>query len=373
MLYIGLMSGTSLDGIDAVLTDIDEQGKPIILGSHYLAFSESQKTPLNTLCCAEQFSAQLLMQQDKLLARLYADCCLQLLAKYDMSPAQIQAIGCHGQTIRHQPGPDGFSWQIGDGHLLSELTGITVINDFRRRDIAAGGEGAPLVPAFHQHVFVDPHNPRQVLNLGGIANITVLFQDESDSFGFDLGPANALCDAWVKQKWGFNYDRGGELARTGQVQLALLKQWLNLDYFHTPPPKSTGRELFNLETLLRLTPEMADNSDADILTTLVEFTACSIAQGLKHWGHSDGELFLCGGGAHNTYLIERIQHHLPELKIGKTDTLGIPVDIVEACAFAWLAYRTNNGLSGNLSAATGAKGARVLGAIHPAGEAINQK
>jgi len=366
VLYIGLMSGTSLDGIDAVLTDIDSNGKPTILGSHYLSFTESQRNVLNTLCSADEFSAQLLMQQDQDLARLYASCCLKLLEKYNLGADQIHAIGCHGQTIRHQPGPDGFSWQIGDGHLLAELTGITVINDFRRRDIAAGGEGAPLVPAFHQHVFVDPHNPRQVLNLGGIANITVLFQDASDSFGFDLGPANRLCDAWVKQNWGLDYDRGGVLARSGKVIPALLQQWLGMDFFKQPPPKSTGRELFNLATLQALTPEMTTEVSQDVLATLVEFTASSIAQGIQNWGHSDGELFLCGGGAHNTYLVERIQHHLPELKIGKTDTLGIPVDIVEACAFAWLAFRTMNGLSGNLCAATGAAGPRVLGAIHPA-------
>lgn len=366
MLYIGIMSGTSLDGIDAALVEIDQAGKPQLLANHYQTYDKALQKKLFELNQAESTQLEELARLDQRLGQLYAQCCLQLLEKYQYKASDIHAIGCHGQTIRHKPRPNAFSMQIGDANQIAELTGITTVADFRRRDIAAGGEGAPLVPAFHQHVFLDYHNPRQILNLGGIANITVLSQNPDDTFGFDLGPANALMNEWVEKHWQLSYDQGGEIARTGKIRPELLARWLDIDYFKQAPPKSTGRELFNLAELQQLSPEIKDIKHQDVLATLVELTAVSISQGIERWGYTDGELFLCGGGAHNIYLVERIQHHLLNIRIGRTDDLGIPVDMVEACAFAWLAYRTMNGQPGNLANTTGAKGSRVLGAIYPA-------
>jgi anhydro-N-acetylmuramic acid kinase len=366
VLYIGLMSGTSLDGIDAALVEIDQQGRTQLLANYYQTYQSPLQKEIFELSQVPEVKLEDLASLDQRLAKLYAQCCLNLLEKYDYKAADITAIGCHGQTIRHKPRPNAFSIQIGDANLVAELTGITTIADFRRRDIAAGGEGAPLVPAFHQNIFLDYHNPRQILNLGGIANVTVLSQDPASTFGFDIGPANALSNEWVDKHWQINYDEGGVLARSGTIQSSLLEKWLAIDYFNQPPPKSTGRELFNLQQMKQLTPEMDEFRKEDVLATLVELTAISIGRGIENWGYTDGELFLCGGGAHNIYLVERIQHHLLTVRIGRTDDLGIPVDMVEACAFAWLAYRTLNGMAGNLANTTGAKGPRVLGAIYPA-------
>ena len=366
MLYIGLMSGTSLDGIDAALVKINEKGELSILDSHYQPYANNLQQSLFKLSQAHRVELEQLITLDQTLGRLYAEACLTLLNKSEYSASDIQAIGCHGQTMRHKPRPDAFSMQIGDANIIAELTGITTIADFRRRDIAAGGEGAPLVPAFHQDVFFDAHNPRQILNLGGIANITVLSQNPDNTFGFDLGPANALSNEWVEKHWQMSYDKGGIIARSGTVLQPLLDQWMMIDYFDKAPPKSTGRELFNLRQLEKLTPEINDLNKEDILATLIELTAVSVSQGIEKWGYTNGELFLCGGGAHNIYLIERIQHYLLNIRIAHTDELGIPVDMVEACAFAWLAYRTINRLTGNLPNTTGAKGPRVLGAIYPA-------
>ena len=366
MLYIGLMSGTSLDGIDAALVEIDPQGLPHLLESHYQPYDKSLQTSLFQLSQADAVKLEHVAILDRQLGQLYAACCLTLLAKSEYQACDIQAIGCHGQTIRHKPRPDAFSMQIGDANIVAELTGITTVADFRRRDIAAGGEGAPLVPAFHQHAFFDYHNTRQVLNLGGIANVTVLSQDPENTFGFDLGPANALSNEWVEKHWQLSFDEGGELARSGEIQPDLINKWLAIEYFDKPPPKSTGRELFNLTQFEQHTPEMNSLKKEDVLASLIELTAISVSRGLEQWGYTDGELFLCGGGAHNIYLVERIQHHLLNIRLGRTDDLGIPADMVEACAFAWLAYRTMSGLAGNLSNTTGAKGPRVLGAIYPA-------
>ena len=366
MLYIGLMSGTSLDGIDAALVEIDANGMPSLVASHYLPYDKSLQARIFTLSQSADIPLEDLIALDKDLGRLYATCCLTLLEKQNLTANDIQAIGNHGQTIRHRPRPNAFSLQIGDANIIAELTGITTIADFRRRDIAAGGEGAPLVPAFHQAVFQNAFSQRQVLNLGGIANITVLAQDPANTFGFDLGPANALSNEWVTKHWQLDFDKNGAIARTGTIQAALLEKWLALEYFSKQPPKSTGRELFNLAHFEYISPEINQANKADVLASLIELTAISIARGIKQWGYDSGELYLCGGGAHNGYLVDRIKHHLPALKLGRTDDLGIPADMVEACAFAWLAYRTMARLPGNLAHATGAIGPRVLGSIFSA-------
>lgn len=366
MLYIGLMSGTSLDGIDAALVDIDPMGYPRLINQHYHPYSEALQSFLFDLSQANNINLDAFAKIDQELGKLYGECCLDLLKKSQFTASDIHAIGSHGQTIRHKPRPHAFSLQIGDANQISEITGITTVADFRRRDIAAGGEGAPLVPAFHQHVFFDTQTPRQILNLGGIANITVLSQEVGNTFGFDLGPANALSNEWVEKHWGLNFDQDGKIAQTGQINNRLLDQWINLEFFNTPPPKSTGRELFNINTFETLTPEMLSLPKEDVLATFIELTAISISKGVQQWGYTEGDLFLCGGGTYNLYLINRIRLHLPNLNIKRTDELGIPSDMVEAVAFAWLAHRTMNSLSGNLSNATGAKGERILGAIYPA-------
>jgi len=366
VLYIGLMSGTSLDGIDAALVEITQTGRLQLLNKHFHPYARSLQKELFDVSQSRDVELEKLAALDQTLGKLYGELCLTLLQKHGCNAKDIQAIGCHGQTIRHKPRPSAFSLQIGDAHFVSEITGITTVADFRRRDIAAGGEGAPLVPAFHQDVFVDKGRSRQILNLGGIANLTVLFNNPEESFGFDLGPANALSNEWVEKHWQISYDKDGAIARSGTIQKSLLDKWLSLEYFDKAPPKSTGRELFNLANIEQITPDINDFKKEDVLATLIELTAVSVTQGIKIWGHSEGELFLCGGGAYNSYLVERIQRQLTTIKLKQTDELGIPADMVEACAFAWLAYRTMNGLTGSLASATGAKSARVLGAIFPA-------
>lgn len=366
MLYIGLMSGTSLDGIDAALVEINENGRLRLLGKFFQPYMRSLQKELFDFSQAHNIKLEQLASLDQTLGKLYAEACLSLLNNHGYNPSDIQAVGCHGQTVKHKPRPDAFSLQIGDANFVAELTGITTVADFRRRDIAAGGEGAPLVPAFHQDVFIDGHTPRQILNLGGIANITVLSQKHDETFGFDLGPANALSNEWVEKHWQLSYDNEGLIARSGIIQNTLLNTWLNLEYFDKAPPKSTGRELFNLAAIEQLTPEIYDFKKEDVLATLIELTAVTISQGINKWGYPTGELVLCGGGAYNRYLVERIQYHLIKAHIKTTDDLGIPADMVEACAFAWLAYRTMQGLTGSLASTTGAKGPRILGAIYPA-------
>lgn len=366
MLYIGLMSGTSLDGIDAALVEINQDGGLQLLGKYFQPYTRDLQKELFNLSQARDVQLEHLANLDQTLGKLYGEASLILLKQSSHDAKDIKAIGCHGQTIRHRPKPDAFSLQIGDANIVSELTGITTVADFRRRDIAAGGEGAPLVPAFHQDLFGNPDKPRQILNLGGIANVTVLSNNPKETFGFDLGPANALSNEWVEKHWQVSYDEGGAIARSGTIQHSLLNTWLSIEYFDKAPPKSTGRELFNLFNIKQLTPNIDDFIKEDVLATLIELTAITIAQGIKKWGYSNGELFLCGGGAYNSYLVERIQQQLTSMKVRQTDALGIPADMVEACAFAWLAYRTINGLTGNLTNTTGARNTRILGAIYQA-------
>ena len=254
---------------------------PSLKGSLYKPYPDSLKKTLHKLSSDEFISPSLLMETDQLLGRFYSDCCLALLDQHELQPHQIHAIGSHGQTIRHKPAPDGFSLQIGDAHLIAELTGITTVSDFRRRDIAAGGQGAPLVPAFHHDVFHSVSETRQILNLGGIANITVL---SDKTFGFDTGPANTLMNDWVKQHWGQDFDSDGNYARSGKIHHDLLSEWLKLPYFGQHPPKSTGRELFNLHNLKQITPEIDQLKKEDILASLTELTAVSVSDAVKAWG-----------------------------------------------------------------------------------------
>jgi anhydro-N-acetylmuramic acid kinase len=360
-LFIGLMSGTSLDGVDAVLADLSTV--PFrVLASHHDPFDPDLRARLLALHRPDGDELHRAAELGNALALRYADAALELVAQSGVDPKRIQAIGCHGQTVRHRP-ELGFSIQLGNAALLAEATGYTVVADFRSRDIAAGGQGAPLVPAFHAVAFRDPGVHRAVVNIGGIANITDLPPDGAVT-GFDCGPGNMLLDAWCARHLGLPYDRNGAWAATGRVVSRLLEALLADPWFAAPPPKSTGRELFNLEWLAsRL---RGDEAPADVQATLLAFTALGIARGIQ--AHCPGvqEVYLCGGGARNEALTRSIAGALGGTRVAPSDLLGVEAEWVEALAFAWLARQALRGEAGNLPAATGARGPRILGAIYRA-------
>ncbi len=360
-LIIGLMSGTSLDGVDAALVDF-QRGKPQLRASAYHPYSEALRSQILALhqCQEDDLHQSLCLANE--LARIYALAVEELLASSGVAAGDVRAIGCHGQTLRHQPGA-GYSLQLNNPSLLAELSGIAVVADFRSRDIAAGGQGAPLVPAFHAAVFADSRRHRLILNLGGIANLTDLKPGEA-VLGFDCGPGNMLLDAWCQRHLGLAYDADGRWAASGQLLPALLARLLAHPFFALPPPKSCGREQFNLawlETCLE-----GGEAPADVQATLVELTATGVVQALGYARGLPEEIYLCGGGAHNLAALTRLQALLPHTRVATTEALGLAPDWVEAVAFAWLAQRTLAGLPGNLPAVTGARGPRVLGAIYPA-------
>lgn len=371
-LFIGLMSGTSLDGVDVALVAFTEQ-KTQMLHSHFLAYPATLRAQVLALQHPTENELENTALIGNALAKIYAEAVNQLLVDAQLSSNQIVAIGCHGQTIRHRPGFEdgiGFTLQIGNAALLSELTGITVISDFRSRDIAAGGQGAPLVPAFHQAVFADKQINRAIINIGGIANITYLGNSENSSnktngvYGFDSGPGNMLLDAWIKQHKNLDYDANGDWASTGQVIPSLLSDMLAEPYFALLPPKSTGRDLFNQIWLQEKLLATTTLRPQDVACTLVALTAHSIYNALTQHCGEFNEVYVCGGGAHNRLLIELLQTLLGETKCDSTESLGIGADWVEAIAFAWLAKQCINKKTANLAEVTGAKGPRILGAIY---------
>lgn len=363
--YIGLMSGTSMDGIDAVLVMID--GDELRVEA---AISHPWPTAreLHELCTPSDNEIDRMGVADNLVAREFATATHALLAKAGLTPKDIRAIGSHGQTIRHRP-QLGFTLQIGNAALLAALTGIDVIADFRTMDMALGGQGAPLVPAFHQALFAKPGALRVVLNLGGIANISVLPGNAGGVYGFDTGPANTLLDGWYRrhQPDGGNYDASGQWAASGQLIPSLLAKLLAHPYFAAPAPKSTGREMFTLDWL---DGELAGSAYApvDVQRTLQALTCHSIARQLPALdeAQSQPELFVCGGGAHNTPLLSELASLLPGWRIASTTALGIAPDWMEGAAFAWLAQRFIHRKPGNLPAVTGASRLAVLGALYPA-------
>ncbi|MGH8492854.1 MAG: anhydro-N-acetylmuramic acid kinase [Moraxellaceae bacterium] len=366
-LYIGLMSGTSMDAIDAVLVDF-AQGLRLI-GTHSVPLPDGLKARLITLSQPGADEIEKLGRTDVELGRLFASAAQGVLDSSEHHAAEVRAIGSHGQTIRHRPqGTHPFTLQITDPNTIAEITGIAVVADFRRRDMAAGGQGAPLVPAFHASVFGHESHHRIALNLGGIANITVLpARHPEQAYGFDTGPANTLMDAWSQLKRGISYDAGGEWAASGDVHTGLLQKMLTHDYLKRPAPKSTGREDFNLAWLQTQLASLAENiADEDVQATLLELTAVSVAKAVNNTGLPQGELLLCGGGAFNTALWHRLQDLLPAWTLHSTADFGLAPSWVEAAAFAWLARQTLRGLPGNLAAVTGAAGPRILGGIYPA-------
>jgi anhydro-N-acetylmuramic acid kinase len=368
--YIGLMSGTSTDALDAVLVDFSvHPPSPLTTCSHEL--EETLRHEILALSKPGDNELDRLAQLDVRLGRLSAAVCNELLDKAGIANSEISAIGSHGQTVRHAPDAEHpYTMQIGDPNTIAQLTGITTVSDFRRRDMAAGGQGAPLVPAFHQTLFRDNEKNRVILNIGGIANISILPAESSQTVsGFDTGPGNMLMDAWTQLYLNQPYDTDGEWARGGILDMELLNDILADPYFSMAPPKSTGRERYNLQWLQNHLPRA--HSAQDIQTTLCELTAATIAYGVLQFAPDTQEIYVCGGGAHNSYLMERIGFYLEGCHIASTTELGIDPQWVEAMAFAWLARQTLNGLPGNLPAVTGASLPVILGGIYPAPPADN--
>lgn len=363
-LYVGLMSGTSLDAVDGVLVDFSNE--------KYLIATANQPIPANlrkqlfALCHPGDDEIQRIAVAEHQLTQLYIDVVKELLKTSGVSAQKICAIGSHGQTIRHLP-ELGYTLQIGDPNLLAEHTNIAVVADFRRRDMAAGGEGAPLVPAFHHALLGSQTAPRILINVGGMANISCLSTStDTPVTGFDTGPGNVLMDTWCLKHKGLPYDANGSWASSGIVNDPLLNAMLSDEFFQRPPPKSTGRERFNDHWLASFASAIHCLPPEDVQATLLELTVQSISQAIQHWGIDNADCYLCGGGAHNSALINRLSALLPERHVGTTRELGLDPDWVEATAFAWLAKQRIELLNGNLPSVTRAQGARVLGAIYPA-------
>ncbi len=363
-LYIGLMSGTSMDGVDAVLVRM-AGGRWLAAEAHaflpYPGRLKSELIDLQNTGFNELHRSMLLAQE---LGGLYAQIVTALLQNERLSPQDITAVGCHGQTVRHAP-ESGYSIQLADLARVAETSGILTVGDFRSRDLAAGGQGAPLVPAFHEALFGSPHETRVVLNIGGIANISVLPPGEA-AYGFDTGPGNMLMDAWVHHIWRQPYDENGAKAAEGKVLPDLLARWLAHPYLARPYPKSTGRELFSLPWLL---PQLSDGLNPhDVLKTLLEFTAQSIYDAVTAAAPAARNIYVCGGGIRNTALMESLSKRFAarNTNLHSTAALNLDPQWVEAAAFGWLAAAWVNRLPGNPYRATGARGPRVLGAGYPA-------
>lgn len=361
-LYLGVMSGTSLDGLDIALIEQHAQ-QTRLRASLYLPMPSALRQQLLGLCQSGADEIARAALAENAWAALAAEGVARLLHDAGLAPGQVRAIGSHGQTIRHEP-QRGFTVQIGNPALLAELTGISVVADFRRRDVAAGGQGAPLVPAFHLALFGDS-TPRAILNIGGFSNLTLLAPGAAVR-GFDCGPGNVLMDAWIQLRQGQPYDRDGGWAASGRIHERLLGRLLDDAYFRQQGPKSTGREHFNLDWLQAHLAACPVASDADVQATLLELSARSIARDLQRSLPDAQQVLVCGGGARNARLMQRLGELLPGCAVAPTDSLGLPADWIEAMAFAWLAHCCLEGLSGNCPAVTGARGPRLLGAIYPA-------
>lgn len=370
-LFIGLMSGTSLDGVDGVLAAFPADGTdhPIhILATAYLPFPVMLRDALMALQTPGENELHCELSAANTLATLYAECVAQLLAKSGVQSRHVRAIGAHGQTIRHRP-ELGYTRQTNNPALLAELAAIDVIADFRSRDIAAGGQGAPLVPAFHQAAFGSEEELRVVANIGGISNISILNGGDK-VIGFDTGPGNVLMDAWIAQNQGKSYDADGAWAASGQVVPALLSTLLAEPFLALPPPKSTGRDLLHPAWLENKLAPFRNATAADVQATLTAFTAATLADAIATYAPAAKAVYVCGGGAYNTHLMQQLRQALAarqaSAQVRSTDALGISPNHVEALAFAWLAYRHIERKAGNLPTVTGARGLRILGALYPA-------
>jgi anhydro-N-acetylmuramic acid kinase len=361
--YIGLMSGTSMDGIDAVAATFADHSVQL-LGTLHQPYPAALRDELLAAIDIE-IGVSRIGRLDRRIGECFRDAAASVIRQSGVLAADIAAIGSHGQTIRHEPNaPHPYSLQIGDAATIALGTGIRTVADFRRADIAAGGQGAPLVPPFHRWLFADPDTDRVVVNIGGIANVTILRADGSPVTGFDTGPGNTLLDRWIRQNKGHSYDRDGAWAASGTVDKALLERCLAFDYFSAAPPKSTGFEQFNLDWLAGR--DIGGCEPANVQATLCELTARTIANDIARHAPRTSEVYVCGGGAHNSELMRRLADRLPGSVLDTTAVAGLHPDWVEATAFAWLAMRTVHNQTGNLPSVTGATRKVVLGAIHSA-------
>lgn len=364
--FIGLMSGTSLDGIDGVIIEFEDNGLHLI-SCHYQPYTSDFRNELKAICSHGIVSLQSLGYLDAGLGILMAACVNSLLEKTGLAAADIRAIGSHGQTIYHCPRAYlPFSLQIGDPNRIAEITGITTVADFRRRDIAAGGQGAPLVPAFHSAIFQEESETRVIVNLGGIANITILPNlPNAPVLGFDTGPGNALMDYWVEKHLNTPFDRHGDWAQSGKLDESLLRLLRADPYFEAPPPKSTGKEYFSsrwLDSNLARIPHPV--LPEDVQATLAMLTAATITEAIRRFSPATDRVLVCGGGAHNAYVMDLIRRSM-DCRVETTAAVGFDPDYIEAMAFAWLARQTLDGRCANLPSATGASAPVILGGIYP--------
>ncbi len=361
-LYIGLMSGTSMDGIDAALIEFGESSLKVLHARSFPYPTALREQLLAAISIPLDRDIENVAELDRQTGACFRDAALALLNSAGVDAAAVAAIGSHGQTLRHQPdAARPFTLQIGDPALITTGTGITTVADFRSADIAAGGQGAPLAPFFHEWLFRSPGTHRTVLNIGGIANVTVL-ADEHATIGFDTGPGNTLMDAWIREQRDEPFDHSGDWASSGTVNADLLQRFLGDPYFSAPPPKSTGFEQFNLRWIEGA--EIRSIAAVDVQATLCALTAQTIADAILSFATNTSELIVCGGGVHNTTLMQQIAQRLPGVGVESTATAGLEPDWVEATAFAWLAMRRMHNLPGNLPSVTGAKQAVMLGTVH---------
>ncbi|MDH5649654.1 MAG: anhydro-N-acetylmuramic acid kinase [Gammaproteobacteria bacterium] len=364
-LYIGLMSGTSTDAIDAALVSV-ATGQVNLLASYKLPLPDRLRQEILALNAPTENEIQRMMTLDVELGRQFAKAATEVLALSGHNKSEIKAIGSHGQTVRHRPdGEAPNTLQIGDPNIIAELSGITTIGDFRRRDMAAGGQGAPLAPAFHSAMFRSTELDRVIVNIGGIANTTILPKDTNQPvIGFDTGPGNVLMDAWINKHRQKNFDQDGLWAAQGEIDQVLVTALLSDSYFKLMPPKSTGRDDFHLPWLEQYLKDLSGITPENIQASLCELTAKSIADAIANTAPATKEVYVCGGGSHNPLLMKRLQHHLPKSIVASTEALGIHPDWVEAMAFAWLAHQTLSGMPGNLPAVTGANHPVILGGVY---------
>ncbi len=364
-IYLGTMSGTSLDGLDVAAVKFHAHDKPELLASHYTPYPAPLKQELSDLIDDKQATVNKMSEVDIRLGHFYAQAVANFIDRYDIPISEIAAVGSHGQTLRHAPHENpAYTLQIGDPNVIAAKTGLTVVADFRRRDIALGGQGAPLAPAFHACVFGHNQNNRIILNIGGIANITLLAAgDELPVLGFDTGPGNTLLDLLSRRLLNKSYDSGGEFAALGKVDTNKLNSVINDEpYFKLAPPKSTGTDYFSARWLRN--SGILELNPADAMATVAELVVVTIADAINQLDIKIDECFVCGGGAHNEHLMKRLKSHLPEIKLDSTAILGADPDYVEAIAFAWLAKQTLEQRPGNVPSVTNAQKFTILGAVY---------